>query len=336
MTHQSLKFLFPLILFSFLFNEEGWGQCVSGNCKDGRGIYVFKSQERYEGEWKNSLMNGTGKYYFANGGIYEGQWRNGKTHGQGRRTSKDGSYYEGEFQDGEETGKGTYVSARGTVKKGTFTKGKLNGYGTMSFRNGDRYEGNFVNDQTEGTGIYYYANGDRFEGEFKENLQTGEGTLYYAKGGTLKGFWKEGKYQSGSEDGPAPAEMPGISLIKNPKGIFETTVVVNGTQKMEMVLNTGTPEVSLAPDMVLKLVQSKAIGAQDIVAGGSYTDAKGNVNKTVKFKIKELNIGGVVIKDVSAGVSTAADGTNQLGLSALEKLGKLEIDFRKKVVTKGN
>lgn len=39
----------------------------------------YKNGSRYEGHWKNDLLEGTGTYYhYASGSKYEGQWSNGR------------------------------------------------------------------------------------------------------------------------------------------------------------------------------------------------------------------------------------------------------------------
>lgn len=42
--------------------------------KGGRGLYVFSNMEKYEGEWKNDLMDGVGKITYENGSFYEGEF----------------------------------------------------------------------------------------------------------------------------------------------------------------------------------------------------------------------------------------------------------------------
>jgi antitoxin component YwqK of YwqJK toxin-antitoxin module len=46
----------------------GFGQCISGDCQNGFGTYLFNSLyygDKYVGEWKNNKMHGTGTYYFS-------------------------------------------------------------------------------------------------------------------------------------------------------------------------------------------------------------------------------------------------------------------------------
>ena len=48
---------------------------------EGKGIYYYKSGNRYEGEWKNDKREGKGIYYFNDGDRYEGEFKNHKMEG---------------------------------------------------------------------------------------------------------------------------------------------------------------------------------------------------------------------------------------------------------------
>ena len=89
-----------IILLSFLFSaEQVFSKCISGNCKNGKGVYQMKNGSRYEGEFKDGKFHGKGTYFFFNGSRYEGYWENG-----------------------EMSGKGTWHYANGMKLKGTFSK----------------------------------------------------------------------------------------------------------------------------------------------------------------------------------------------------------------------
>lgn len=49
-----------------------------------KGVYIWVSGARYEGDWINNLRSGKGKMYNVDGKIYEGDFRNNKKEGFGR------------------------------------------------------------------------------------------------------------------------------------------------------------------------------------------------------------------------------------------------------------
>lgn len=318
-----------LLLLVVVCYTECNAQCISGDCLNGTGVYVFENKSRYEGEWKNGNQNGKGKYIYSAGDIYDGNWLEGKKHGFGKYTFLDGSYYEGSYKNGVWDGEGKFVSSDGIIQTGKFNNGKLNGIGTVVYKSGDKYAGNFINNKMEGNGTIYFANGDRFEGQFKDDKRNGPGVKFFSKGGTLKGVWVDDNFVSGSNKTFSNTSLDSstINLVRSEQGIWETSVLINGVLKLDMIFDTGASEVYFTPDIVLTLFRTKTISDNDILQGGSYMDANGNVNKSIRFRIRELNIGGQVIKNIAAGVSISLDGLNLLGLSALEKFGVLEVDF---------
>ncbi len=61
----------------------GIGQCISGNCENGKGTYNWPEGDKYIGEWKKSQFHGQGTYIYTNGDKYEGSWKTGQFHGKG-------------------------------------------------------------------------------------------------------------------------------------------------------------------------------------------------------------------------------------------------------------
>ena len=46
------------------------GQCQTGDCENGYGLYTMSWGDKYHGGWKDGVMHGRGKYYFNNGDTY--------------------------------------------------------------------------------------------------------------------------------------------------------------------------------------------------------------------------------------------------------------------------
>ena len=81
----------------------GFGQCTSGNCQQGYGVFT-EAQGTYEGNFKNGKPHGKGLFK----GIlytYDGQYVNGQQHGQGKKTFTSGKIEEGTFENGNFLGK---------------------------------------------------------------------------------------------------------------------------------------------------------------------------------------------------------------------------------------
>lgn len=89
---------------------------------NGRGVYTFASGNRYDGEWRDGKRTGRGIFTWTNGNRFEGEWLDGKRSGRGVYTF-DGKRYEGGYRNDRPNGSGTYTSGDGAVYSGTWTNG---------------------------------------------------------------------------------------------------------------------------------------------------------------------------------------------------------------------
>jgi hypothetical protein len=186
--------------------------CISGNCDNGYGVYVFDDGERYEGYWKNNKRNGQGTNNFANGGTYTGEWRDDLKHGYGTYTypaSSEYDNYQGFWTDDKMNGRGVLVYRNKQKYEGTFKDFVFEGEGTMYFPGGkvqagiwrnQEYAGKSENnygcisgDCNNGYGTYAFESGDKFQGNFKNGAYQGEGTYYFANGDKYVGQYWENK-----------------------------------------------------------------------------------------------------------------------------------------------
>ena len=68
-----------LLLILLCLPIIGFGQCISGDCENGYGTYMYSGEwegDKYVGEWKDGLKNGRGTYTYADGTVDKGLWKN--------------------------------------------------------------------------------------------------------------------------------------------------------------------------------------------------------------------------------------------------------------------
>ena len=104
--------------------------CISGDCENGQGTYIFDDGIKYEGDFKNGHLTGKGTIYWPNGNTYTGELLNGKRHGLGYSKLKSGASYRGFFYNGKQHG---YGSAYDENRKSFGGK----------WKNGEHIEGGF-------------------------------------------------------------------------------------------------------------------------------------------------------------------------------------------------
>ncbi len=149
----SLVILFSYVAARYFITETCQNCCVSGDCKNGRGKYVYAPQK------ENNTSN-----------IYEGEFKNGNKHGRGEYIIySTRSKYEGNFEEGEFSGYGTLIN---------YSDKDLNNYSA-------RYSGNFKKNMPEGQGAYYFSDGSYFAGEFTNGIPEGKRGIFYTKDHSL-------------------------------------------------------------------------------------------------------------------------------------------------------
>lgn len=158
------------LMCTLLSSSAVSAQCVTGNCINGKGSFVFESGAKYSGEFQNSQMSGQGILTFTNGDKYLGSFLNQYREGQGK-----------------------FVFANGDEYLGKVKKNKFSGEGTMKYADGRIYEGNWEDNKPNGLGGIRFTDGARYEGMVKDGNPEGEGTMFYANQTKFSGKWKNGK-----------------------------------------------------------------------------------------------------------------------------------------------
>ncbi|GAB4499744.1 MAG: hypothetical protein OHK0019_37260 [Saprospiraceae bacterium] len=212
---KHLLFLFPsacIIAATLIFPPTLLAQCISGDCKNGVGTFVYPSGAKYTGHFKDGEIHGIGVCYYTDGSKYQGEWVHRYPEGRGTKTYSDGTVRTGLWKRGkpvDESGKvlEEYIARKkeesqddGTnIQSGCISGDCKNGQGIFAYPDGSKYEGQFLKGKFHGQGVFYFANGDKYEGEFKENYPDGQGTrTYSADNHQESGEWRQGEFVGSS------------------------------------------------------------------------------------------------------------------------------------------
>ena len=203
---KQLAFCSLVTLFFIFFQTKLNAQCISGDCKNGTGIYLYASGAKYIGQFKDGEIHGIGTCYYTDGSTYRGEWAHRYPEGNGIKTLADGRTWEGKWKQGlpiDEKGKiienlfpteNAIAATEPEVQSGCLSGDCENGEGTFAYPDGSKFEGQFQNSKPGGWGTFTYPNGDRYVGSFKSGLKHGKGTFYYADNTQATGEWREGEY----------------------------------------------------------------------------------------------------------------------------------------------
>ena len=67
--------LFPILTLG-KEKQEKVGECIEGDCENGKGTFNYSDGSKYIGDWKDGWKHGKGKYFFSEGGSFKGRWVN--------------------------------------------------------------------------------------------------------------------------------------------------------------------------------------------------------------------------------------------------------------------
>jgi uncharacterized protein YigE (DUF2233 family) len=117
-----------------------------------------------------------------------------------------------------------------------------------------------------------------------------------------------------------------VPMLKTPSGIYEIPIIINNTVRLSFVFDSGASDVTITPDVAMVLFKSGTIEQSDYIDTQTYVFADGSTADCTRFNIKEINIGGMILKNVTGSISSSISAPMLLGQSVMQRLGKYSID----------
>mmetsp|Transcript_51429 Transcript_51429/g.65851 ORF Transcript_51429/g.65851 Transcript_51429/m.65851 type:complete len:564 (-) Transcript_51429:142-1833(-) len=178
--------------------------------KHGRGIRVWCTGDKYEGEWLDDYPHGLGIVMKQSGGKFEGHFVKGQRTGAGAETwgnvlnlkftcpvghihaGRGFCRYEGKFLNGYFHGPGHFQCLDGRSYHGQWCRGRRHGWGEQIM----------IPDSQRGDARRHFIGGIdalyrpvSYRGEWRDGLRTGEGVVVYASGLEMGGELIAGKFE---------------------------------------------------------------------------------------------------------------------------------------------
>lgn len=93
-----------------------------------------------------------------------------------------------------------------------------------------------------------------------------------------------------------------------------------------------TSNVSMSDVEALFMLKNDYLKSQDIVGTENYITADGSISEGTVVNLRNVEFGGLELDNVKASIVRNQKALLLLGQSVLKRLGKIEIDYSKKVL----
>lgn len=114
-------------------------------------------------------------------------------------------------------------------------------------------------------------------------------------------------------------------------GVCKVNCTINGLP-LYFIFDTGASEVTLSMIEANFMLKNDYLSRKDLSGKEYYQIADGSISEGMKVILKEVNFGGVTLKNVKASIVKSQKAPLLLGQSVLQRLGKIEIDNENKMI----
>lgn len=126
----------------------------------------------------------------------------------------------------------------------------------------------------------------------------------------------------------------GKTTIKMTKrsGVYYIPCIINGSE-MEFIFDTGASDITMSLTEALFLYKQGTLNDEDFIGTQEYLIANGDIEEGTVVKLKTVEIGNRTLYNVQASIVHNMQAPLLLGQSALNKFGKISIDYNKNEIT---
>lgn len=119
-----------------------------------------------------------------------------------------------------------------------------------------------------------------------------------------------------------------IVKMEKQNGVYLIPVEINKVP-MQFIFDTGASLISISAKEAANLYKVGKLTADDILGTGNFTYANGAIAEGTIIVLREVKIGTKILNNIEATVVHHLDAPLLIGQSALEKFGKISIDYEK-------
>lgn len=122
-----------------------------------------------------------------------------------------------------------------------------------------------------------------------------------------------------------------IIKMKKENGVYKIPIMVNGI-KMYFIFDTGASLISISNVEASFLYKQGKLSEDDFIGSANFIDANGDISEGAIIRLREISIGNRTLNNIEASVVNNSQAPLLFGQSALEKFGKISIDYNKNIL----
>jgi len=115
-------------------------------------------------------------------------------------------------------------------------------------------------------------------------------------------------------------------------GVLKIPIEINGVE-LYFIFDTGASLITISINEAEYLFSNGKLTDSDFIGKSQFTDANGDISEGIIINLKSVKIGNRELNDVHACVIKGQNAPLLLGQSALQKFGKVSIDYNKNEIT---
>jgi aspartyl protease family protein len=120
--------------------------------------------------------------------------------------------------------------------------------------------------------------------------------------------------------------------MEKKNGVYKIPVELNGA-KMYFIFDTGASIISISETEAAFLIKQGTLTEADVVGTANFSDANGDISEGTIINLKTVKIGNITLNNIEASIVHNSIAPLLFGQSALEKFGKISIDYKKGEIT---
>lgn len=123
-----------------------------------------------------------------------------------------------------------------------------------------------------------------------------------------------------------------VVKFEQESGVLHISVTINGVE-MYFIFDTGAGLISISQSVADDLYRKGKLQESDFIGKGQFSDANGDITEGTIINLSSVVIGNRELNNVQACVIQGQNAPLLLGQSALQKFGKVSIDYKTNQIT---